>query len=89
MAATPDTATVQERDWFDKLLDVVTVGGNAYAAHEQAKANNQFQQAVNQSSLTQQTAANTTSNMAKNVLLVVGGTLGMILVFTTVKSIMK
>lgn len=83
------TNAMQERDWFDRLLDIVEVGGNAYAAHEQAKATNTFQQAVNQSSLTQQTQASTTSNIAKNVLLVVGGTLGLILVYTTVKSMLK
>ena len=80
------TQAVKERDWFDRLLDVVEVGGNAYVKHEEAKANNTFQQAVNTSSLTQQTTATQTSNMTKNILLIVGGTLGLLMVYTVVKK---
>lgn len=83
------TTPTQERDWLDKLLDVVKVGGDVYAATQTSKASAQLNQAIQTSNVSQQASASTTSHMAKNVLLVVGGTLGLILVFSTVKSMLK
>lgn len=83
----------QNSNWLSETIQQVTTLVAPYYEYKSEKEKAKLQSAIdsNTVSTTQQTQAQTTlsNNMTKNILLVVGGTLGLVLAFGLLKKALK
>ena len=74
---------------LNKALEATTTITSSYFQGQAAKESAKVQAAVNESTLETDKQAKISANTARNVLLIVGGTLGLILAFNTAKKLLK
>lgn len=75
--------------WLDKALGVVKEIVPAYYNAKTAKEQAQVQNAITESTIAQENSKQASIQTVKNVLLIVGGTLGAILVYKTAIKLLK
>ncbi len=75
--------------WFDKALQSVTTIASSYFTAEAQKEQAQINQSIADSTIEQNRLNAVTANNAKNVLLVIGGTIGALLVYRMAVKILK
>lgn len=76
-------------DWLSQILQATTTITSSYFQGQAAKESAKVQAAVNESTLETDKQAKITANTTRNVLLIVGGTLGLILAYQTAKKLLK
>lgn len=85
MADTTDTGST----WFDKALQSVTTIASSYFTNEAQKEQVQIQQSIADSTIETNRLNAITTNKAKNVLLIIGGTIGALLAYRMAVKILK
>ena len=75
--------------WLDKALGVVKEIVPAYYGAKTAKEQAEVQNAITQSTIAQENTKSASMQTVKNVLLIVGGTLGAILAYQTIRKLLK
>lgn len=75
--------------WLDKALGVVKEIVPAYYNAKTAQEQAQVQNAITESTIAQENSKQASIQTVKNVLLIVGGTLGAILVYKTAIKLLK
>lgn len=75
--------------WFDKAMQSVTTIASSYFTSEAQKEQAQISQSIADSTIEQNRLNAVTANNAKNVLLVIGGTIGALLVYRMAVKILK
>lgn len=76
-------------NWFDKALDSVTTIASSYFTADAQKEQAEIQQSIAESTIETNKMNAITSNNAKNILLVIGGTIGVLLAYRMAVKILK
>ena len=79
----------EESSWLDKIIAGTTTITASYFAGRAAQETAKAQSVVNQNQVDANKQAQVGSNMTRNILLIVGGTLGALLVYQTARRILK
>lgn len=76
-------------NWLDKALDTVSNVAVGYFSADAQKEQAQIQQSIAESTIETNRMNAITANNAKNILLVVGGTIGALLVYKMAVKVLK
>lgn len=76
-------------NWLDKALDTVSNVAVGYFSADAQKEQAQIQQSIAESTIETNRMNAITANNAKNILLVVGGTIGALLVYKMAVNVLK
>lgn len=76
-------------NWLDKALDTVSNVAVGYFSADAQKEQAQIQQSIAESTIETNRMNAITANNAKNILLVIGGTIGALLVYKMAVKVLK
>mgnify|MGYP003289121894 CR=1 FL=1 len=76
-------------NWLDKALDTVSSVAVGYFSADAQKEQAQIQQSIAESTIETNRMNAITANNAKNILLVIGGTIGALLVYKMAVKVLK
>ena len=79
----------EKTNWLDNLIQATTTITTSYFQSRADKEAAKVQASINENTLETDKQAKISANTTRNVLLIVGGTLGALLVYKTAKKLLK